>query len=92
MLKAGGLTYSETLYTSQNLLQKLHPEATNGSIFEENACSPPSVDECMPLRALENLVSKTIFKTLLYCTLTGINVSYFKIHLLELHILYYSRK
>ncbi|XP_049874253.1 folliculin [Pectinophora gossypiella] len=73
MLKAGSLNYTETLYTSQNLLQKLDPQANKG-IFEENACSMSSEEECMSLRALENLVSKNTFRILLYCTLTGIDI------------------
>lgn len=75
MLKAGALTYSETLYTSDELLKKLNPRTVKNSIFEENACSIPSIDQDMSLRALENLLSKNVFRILLYCTLTGIHVS-----------------
>lgn len=72
MLKAGALTYSETLYTSRDMLNKLHPDATRGSIFEPNACTVE--EECMPLRALENLMSKEVFRILLYCTLCGVKI------------------
>ncbi|XP_061714854.1 folliculin isoform X1 [Cydia pomonella] len=72
MLKAGALTYSETLYTSRDMLNKLHADATRGSIFEPNACTVE--EECMPLRALENLMSKEVFRILLYCTLCGVKI------------------
>ncbi|KAI8426032.1 hypothetical protein MSG28_005005 [Choristoneura fumiferana] len=74
MLKAGALTYSETLYSSRDLLNKLHPDATKGSIFSPNACSVDDNDECIPLRALENLMSKEVFRILLYCTLIGVKI------------------
>ncbi|KAI5637869.1 vesicle coat protein involved in golgi to plasma membrane transport domain-containing protein [Phthorimaea operculella] len=73
MLKAGALNYSETLYTSQSLLHKLDPQ-TNKGIFEPNACSIPSQDECMPIRRLESLIGKNVFRILLYCVLTGVEV------------------
>ncbi|XP_013190881.2 folliculin [Amyelois transitella] len=74
MLKAGALTFSETLHTSQEMLKKINPESIKHSIFEENACNVPSDEECMPLRELEKLLSKEIFRILLYCTLTGIDI------------------
>ncbi|CAH0398877.1 unnamed protein product [Chilo suppressalis] len=74
MLKAGGLTYSETLHTSHDMLKKLNPETTKNSIFSANACNVPSDDECIPLRFLENMLSKSVFQILLYCTLTRINI------------------
>ncbi|XP_053606226.1 folliculin isoform X2 [Plodia interpunctella] len=74
MLKAGALTYSETLHTSQEMLRKINPNSIKQSIFEENACSVPSDEEYMPLRALENLLSQEVFRILLYCTLTGIDI------------------
>lgn len=74
MLQAGANVYSETLYSSQDLLNKLNPNAAKGSIFDPGTCSIPTDKECMPLRALQNLVTKDPFRTLLYCTLTGISV------------------
>lgn len=75
MLKTGGLTFTETLYTSQDLLKKLQPNSTRRTIFDENACSTSRDSEAMPLRALENLLSKQVFRILLYCLLVGIKVS-----------------
>lgn len=74
MLKAGAHTYSETLYSSQDLLKKLNPNALKGSIFEAGACDLPN-EECMPLRALETMLTKAVFRVLMFCTLTGVNVS-----------------
>lgn len=74
MLKTGAHTYNETLYSSQDLLSKLHL-SVKGSIFETGACTVPSEEESMPLRALESMVSVTVFRVLMYCTLTGVNVS-----------------
>lgn len=74
MLKAGALTYTETLYTSQDMLNKLKPNTVKGSILDSNVCDAVSKGEMMSLRALENLVSKDIFRILLYCTLCGINL------------------
>lgn len=75
MLKAGGLLYSETLYTSQDLLKKMSPENLPQSIFDSKYCIVPISNEIMSIRALENLLSKNVFRVILYCTLTGINVS-----------------
>ncbi|XP_034831279.1 folliculin [Maniola hyperantus] len=72
MLRTGGVTYSETLYTSQDLLKKFSP-TTSGTIFEENACTVPD-DMNMSLRELERLLSKDVFRILLYCSLTGIDI------------------
>lgn len=72
MLRTGAATYSETLYTSRDLLKKLTPNTS--SIFNENSCSVPK-NESMSLRELEKLLSKEVFRILLYCTLTGIDVS-----------------
>lgn len=72
MLKAGALAYSETQYTSQDLLQKLNPRTDKG-IFEANACAVK--EDGLPLRAIENLLSKSVFRILTYCILTGIHVS-----------------
>ncbi|XP_026316871.1 folliculin [Hyposmocoma kahamanoa] len=71
MLKAGALVYSETQYTSLDLLQKLNPKTDKG-IFEANACSVK--EEGMPLRAIENLLSKPVFRVLMYCILTGTHI------------------
>ncbi|XP_023950809.2 folliculin [Bicyclus anynana] len=71
MLRAGAVTYSETLYTSQDLLKKI--TSTKSTIFDNNACSVQKVDS-MSLRELEKLLSKPVFRTLLYCTLTGIDI------------------
>ncbi|XP_075978938.1 folliculin isoform X2 [Anticarsia gemmatalis] len=74
MLKAGAHTYSEKLYTSQDLLKKLQPQALKNSIFEPSTCSVPNDEECMSLRSLEKLLTKTVFKVLMYCTLTGVYI------------------
>ncbi|CAH0693976.1 unnamed protein product [Spodoptera exigua] len=74
MLKAGAHTYSETLYTSQDLLKKLQPHSVKRSIFEPGTCSVPSDKECMSLRLLEKTVSKAVFRILMYCSLTGIYI------------------
>uniref|UniRef100_S4PYA7 Birt-Hogg-Dube-like protein n=1 Tax=Pararge aegeria TaxID=116150 RepID=S4PYA7_9NEOP len=71
MLRTGAVTYSETLYTSQDLLRKLTP--TSHTIFEENSCPSPQ-DHSMSLRELANLLGKAVFRILLYCTLTGIDI------------------
>lgn len=76
MLKAGAHTYSETLYTSQDLLKKLQPHAVKKSIFEPGTCSVSSDKSCIALRLLEKTVSKAVFRILMYCTLTGVYVSY----------------
>lgn len=75
MLKTGAHTYTETLYSSQDLLNKLHPKSIKGSIFEAGACSVLSGEDSMPLRVLESMVTKAVFRVLMYCTLTGVNVS-----------------
>lgn len=75
MLKAGAHTYSETLYTSQDLLKKLEPRALKNSIFDPSTCSVSGNEECMPLRSLDHLLSKSVFRILTYCTLTGVPVS-----------------
>ncbi|XP_063828328.1 folliculin [Ostrinia nubilalis] len=74
MLKAGALTYSETLYTSHDLLNKLNPQMVKNSIFDTKVCEIPSEENCIDLRALENMLSKSVFRILLYCTLMGINI------------------
>nr|XP_021192704.2 folliculin [Helicoverpa armigera] len=74
MLKAGAHTYSETLYTSQDLLKKLQPHAVKKSIFEPGTCSVAGDKECVALRLLEKLVSKAVFRILTYCTLTGVYI------------------
>ncbi|KAL0871712.1 hypothetical protein ABMA27_004223 [Loxostege sticticalis] len=74
MLKAGALTYSETLYTSHDLLKKLDPQLVKNSIFDAKACEVQN-EECIDLRALENMLTRSVFRILLYCTLTGINIS-----------------
>jgi hypothetical protein len=74
MLKAGALTYSETLHTSGDMLRKLCPQTMNNSIFNVNVCDVPS-EECLAIRELENILSKAVFRVLLYCTLTGVKVS-----------------
>lgn len=74
MLKAGALTYTETLYTSNDLLKKLNSKTVKNTIFDASTCNVPNEEECMELRALEIFLSKSIFRILLYCTLTGINV------------------
>ncbi|XP_072947615.1 folliculin [Epargyreus clarus] len=74
MLKTGALTFTETLYTSQDLLKKLQPNSTRRTIFDEDACSTSRDSEAMPLRALENLLSKQVFRILLYCLLVGIKI------------------
>lgn len=81
MLKAGALTYSETLYTSHDLLKKLNPQLVKNSIFDAKACEVQN-EECIDLRALENMLTRSVFRILLYCTLTGINVSHFYHHAL----------
>ncbi|XP_059054037.1 folliculin [Achroia grisella] len=73
MLKAGALTYSETLFTSDDLLKKLSPRSTTNTICEDSICNTNSEDY-ITLRALENLLSKSVFRVLLYCTLTGIHI------------------
>lgn len=72
MLRTGAITYSETLYTSQDLLQKLNPEMVNGTIFDENTFSLFENDGTIPLRELENLLTSAVFRIFLYCVLTGI--------------------
>ncbi|KAJ0178128.1 hypothetical protein K1T71_005951 [Dendrolimus kikuchii] len=74
MLKAGAHTYSETLYTSHDLLNKLQADTIKGSIFDSDICKPAIEGECISLRALENLLSKEVFRILLYSTLCGINI------------------
>ncbi|XP_026733902.1 folliculin [Trichoplusia ni] len=74
MLKAGAHTYSETLYTSQDLLKKLQPQSIKNSIFEPGACSVSDDKECVSIRSLEKLLSPAIFRILMYCTLTGIYI------------------
>lgn len=75
MLKAGAHTYTETLYTSHDLLNKLQPNTVKGSIFDSNICKDSLEGECISIRMLENLLSMEVFRTLLYCTLCGISVS-----------------
>lgn len=93
MLRTGAITYSETLYTSQDLLQKLTPKGTQGTIFDKNICNIPNED-VVSLRQLERVLTKPIFRILLYCTLIGVNVSisrlYGKCYLIG-SISYYSR-
>ncbi|CAG9794038.1 unnamed protein product [Diatraea saccharalis] len=74
MLKAGALTYSETLHTSDNMLKRLNPQMVKNTIFSTNACDVLCDNECMTLRALENMLSKSVFRILLYCTLTGVDI------------------
>lgn len=74
MLKAGAHTYSETLYTSHDLLKKLQPQALKNSIFEASTCAVATDEECMSLRSLDKLLSRPVFRVLMYCTLTGIHV------------------
>ncbi|KOB67072.1 Birt-Hogg-Dube-like protein, partial [Operophtera brumata] len=74
MLKTGAHTYTETLYSSQDLLTKLHSKSIKGSIFEAGACTVLSEEESMPLRLIESMVSKAVFRVLMYCTLTGVDV------------------
>ncbi|KAG7295801.1 hypothetical protein JYU34_020856 [Plutella xylostella] len=75
MLKTGALNYTETLYTSQDLLNKIVPNGTKGiSIYSPNACSVPTEEECMPLRVLESLLTKSVFRIVLYCALSGLNI------------------
>lgn len=81
MLKTGALTYSETLYTSKDLLNKICPKTTKPKLFEENNSILHNSNECIPLRSLENLLTKSIFRILLYCVLTGTDVS-IKSHLI----------
>ncbi|XP_038223569.1 folliculin [Zerene cesonia] len=73
MLKSGALIYSETLYTSQYMLNKFHPNTTKGTIFED-ICSVTIDNSSMSLRDAENLLSKEAFRTLLYCLLTGAKI------------------
>ncbi|XP_013146757.1 PREDICTED: folliculin [Papilio polytes] len=73
MLKTGALTYSETLYTSKDLLDKICPKTMKTTIFEQDICLS-NYDGEVPIRSLENLLSKSIFRILLYCILTGIDV------------------
>lgn len=75
MLQAGAHIYTETLYSSQDLLKKLDLSAGKQSIFEPSACSVPNDEDCMPLRTLEKLVSKQLFRVLMYCALIDVNVS-----------------
>ncbi|XP_047534618.1 uncharacterized protein LOC125069239 isoform X2 [Vanessa atalanta] len=74
MLRTGAVTYSETLYTSQDLLKKLNPQMTIGTIFDESACMVTENDDSMSLRELENLLTNAVFRIILYCTLTGIDI------------------
>lgn len=73
MLKTGALIYSETLYTSQDFLNKLHPETINGSIFE-NSCTIHN-EENITIRKLKDMLSKDVFMKILYCLLNGVKVS-----------------
>ncbi|XP_050666585.1 uncharacterized protein LOC126966511 isoform X2 [Leptidea sinapis] len=73
MLKIGSMTYSETLYTSRDLLNKLYPQNTKGSIFEDS-CSA-NYDDCMSLRELEKMLSQPVFTIVLFCTLTGVDIT-----------------
>lgn len=72
MLKTGALTYSEKLFTSEDLLKKLCPQSTMNTICEVDICN--NDEKYIALRELENLISKTVFRVLLYCTLTGIHI------------------
>ncbi|CAG4946719.1 unnamed protein product [Parnassius apollo] len=74
MLRTGALTYSETLYTSKDLIKKIYPKAIKRSIFEDNACLVNNDNECMPLRSLENLLTKSVFRIILFCVLTGVEI------------------
>lgn len=76
MLRTGATTYSETLYTSQDLLQNLNPQMMKGTIFDENTISLIENDGTIPLRELEILLTSAVFRIFLYCVLTGIKVSY----------------
>lgn len=86
MLKTGAHTYTETLYSSQDLLTKLHSKSVKGSIFEAGACTVLREEESMPLRMIESMVTNAVFRVLMYCTLTGVDVS--KILDLNLNPLY----
>ncbi|KPI97217.1 Folliculin [Papilio xuthus] len=73
MLKTGALTYSETLYTSKDLLDKICPKTMKKTIFEQDICLS-NYDGEVSIRSLENLLTKSVFRILLYCILTGIDV------------------
>ncbi|XP_045486882.1 uncharacterized protein LOC110992530 isoform X2 [Pieris rapae] len=72
MLKTGALIYSETLYTSQQLLNKLQPDITRKSIFEDTCLV--DTNEKMSIRELANVLAKDVFIKALYCLLTGIKI------------------
>ncbi|XP_032520823.2 uncharacterized protein LOC116772673 isoform X1 [Danaus plexippus] len=73
ILRIGAVTYSETLYTSHGLLNKITPQLTSNTIFQENACVVPN-NNCLTLRELESLLTKEAFKKVLYCILTGVHI------------------
>ncbi|XP_068618678.1 folliculin isoform X2 [Battus philenor] len=73
MLKTGALTYSETLYTSKDLLNKICPNTLNKNIFQETSCLVNN-DGDISIRSLENLLTKTTFRILLYCVLIGVKI------------------
>ncbi|KAL4702428.1 hypothetical protein ACJJTC_003053 [Scirpophaga incertulas] len=74
MLKVGAHTYSESLHTSHVMLQKTCPNYVKNSIFNNSICNVPDNEECLPIRELETILSKTVFRIILYCTLTGVKV------------------
>ncbi|CAK1544913.1 unnamed protein product [Leptosia nina] len=73
MLKTGALIYSENLYTSQDLLNKLQPLSTKGTIFEDPCLLEP-INERISLREVEKELSKDVFRIIIYCILTGIKI------------------
>ncbi|XP_047517236.1 folliculin [Pieris napi] len=73
MLKTGALIYSETLYTSRELLNKLQPETTRRSIFEDT-CLVEDSNEKMSIRNLANVLATDVFIKVLYCVLTGVKI------------------
>ncbi|GBP58492.1 hypothetical protein EVAR_82469_1 [Eumeta japonica] len=56
MLIAGGKTYTETLYTSEDLLKELDATSINASIFTPNACQVDTQESGIIVKTLLNLL------------------------------------
>lgn len=71
ILKAGARVFSENLYTSQDLLKKISPIIP---ILESNSSVIESKAKYIPMRVLESMLSNNVFRVMLFCTLTGVNI------------------
>ncbi|XP_041987571.1 folliculin [Aricia agestis] len=72
ILRTGAATYTETLYTSADILNKINNNATRGTIFQDNICEVKH--SRMSIRDLETLLTRPVFRHVLYCTLVGKDV------------------